>query len=149
MKDAEGKVYKKIFNYIEMLMVLKSLCFFAKRMYSLKVFFKGRSATCFCGFHVSPFSGGLKVLGWSGSQQEMADLGGCDVVAGCQGCHPPPCWSTSKGIWDPIKYPRHIQSRELICKTCFSENGTHVFLEEITSEPTINFCSGHVSFFGG
>ena len=61
-------------------------------------FFKQLCNLFFGGFHVSPFSVGLKVLGWSGSQQEMADLGGFDVVAGppsCQGTAL--CWSTLKG----------------------------------------------------
>ena len=72
-------------------MVFESLCFLPKDVFTLKSFVKGSSATCFWGFHVSPFSVGLKVLGWSGSQQEMADLGGFDVVAGCQGWQPPSC----------------------------------------------------------
>lgn len=86
MKDTEWKVYlKKYSTMLRCWWFLNPYVFLPKGCIHLKSFVKGSSATCFLGFHVSPFSGGLKVLGWSGSQQEMADLGGFDVVAGCQG----------------------------------------------------------------
>lgn len=115
-------VFKKIFNYVEMLMVFESLCVFTKRMYSLKVFCERQLCNLFFGisrFTVfwwpqSPWVVRLATRdGWSRRFRRGGGLSRHGGPPSCQGPTLP-----SKGIWDPIKYPRHIQSRELICKTC-------------------------------
>lgn len=97
---------------VDVFAIILILMFFTDQwMYSLKVFYLSRSATCFWDFTLdrfwwpqSPWVVRLATRdGWS----RRKTLWWRVALA----VKDPPCWSTLKGIWDPIKYPRNIQSR--------------------------------------
>ena len=150
MKDTEGKVYLKIFNYVEMLMVFESFCFFAKRMYSLKVFRSAQICNLFLGisrFTVfwwpqSPWVVRLATRdGWS---RRFRRGGGLSRHRGPPSCQGPTLLQRGFGtqlnthvIYSPEN--SHVKN----------ENGTHVFLKEIYIFRFHQFCSGHVSFQRG